>query len=251
MDQPAGRHAEVVQQVRWTARITLAYLIDIDGIFPRPVLSDFETGKEPSQRLLVLGSVGPNPQGRFEGQGALDHGSLQGVLQGRECTVGFQRVGARGQVQQRQKLLEQCGRLIGKILPQAQEEAGFFHGVEPATAEVVVQRQEHGLMIGEFGRTVDQRRHARVSGLLTGQQAFGATHDLQGGLVRQLAQMQGGEHANLGYGTLQRVHLRTIGHDKRAIIESDVGQWNVAEDGCHTPAHEVSKTWDSSVHCCL
>ena len=88
------------------------------------------------------------------------------------------------------------------------------------------------------------------NGLLTGQEAFRAAHHLQGGLLGGLAEMQGGEHAGMAYRTPQRLHLWTIGHDKRVIIKGNFGQWDVAKDGCHTRAHAVAAAWRRSASCC-
>ena len=46
-----GWHAERLQQASRAAGVALAYLVDIRYKFPRPIGADFETGKEPQQRL--------------------------------------------------------------------------------------------------------------------------------------------------------------------------------------------------------
>ena len=56
--------------------------------------------------------------------------------------------------------------------------------------------------------------------------------------------------ADVGHRALQRLHLRTIGHDKRVIIKSNLSQSDVAEDGCHTLAHGVAAAWHTSASCC-
>ena len=167
--------------------------------FSRPIGADFETSEEIEQRLTVLCGIRANPQGRLQRQGYPPR------QQPGESPPGWQAGHRFRAFQHAVASLARCRTPAATCQVWSCQNCCRRRRMRPFSTALRARQprlscsaNSNACCSESSAALYTRRRHACVPGLLTGQEALRAAYHLQGGLVRRLAEMQGGEHTDAG-----------------------------------------------------